>query len=88
MGQLWVIEKNGHPGDHAEERSRNAYCLIDVVGITGTAFTNHTLEHLLEMCHPRALFVLLGDTTPMFPILFDCGIDSVCGVKVVNLELA
>ena len=58
------------------------------MGIIGTAFTNHTLEHLLEICRPKAYVLMLGDTTPMSPVLFNYGIDAVCGVKVVNTELA
>jgi len=88
VGQLWVIEKNVRQGDFAEQESDSILPLADVVGITGTAFTNHTLEHLLEMCRPDAYVLMLGDTTPMSPVLFDYGIDAVCGVKVVNTKLA
>ena len=88
VGQLWVIEKNTRQGDFAEQEADNILPLADVVGITGTAFTNHTLEHLLEICRPKAYVLMLGDTTPMSPVLFNYGIDAVCGVKVVNTELA
>jgi uncharacterized protein (DUF4213/DUF364 family) len=62
--------------------------LADVVAITGTAITNHTLDHLLELCRPDAYVILLGDTAPLFPILFDCGVDALCGTKVVDSDLA
>ena len=88
VGQLWVIEKNARQGDFAEQEADNILPLADVVGITGTAFSNHTLEHLLEICRPKAYVLMLGDTTPMSPVLFNYGIDAVCGVKVVNTELA
>jgi len=88
VGQLWGIEKNARQGDFAEQEADNILPLADVVGITGTAFTNHTLEHLLEICRPKAYVLMLGDTTPMSPVLFNYGIDAVCGVKVVNTELA
>ncbi len=60
----------------------------DVVGITGTALTNHTLEHLLELCSPRAYVVILGDTAPLSPLFFDYGVDAVCGTAVVDTEQA
>jgi len=88
VGHLWVVEKNVRQGDFAEQEADSILPLADVVGITGTAFTNHTLEHLLEMCQPEAYILMLGDTTPMSPVLFDYGIDAVCGVKVINTGLA
>ena len=54
----------------------------DVVGITGTAFTNHTIEHLLGLCDPRAYVVILGGTTPLSPVLFDHGISAISGTQV------
>jgi uncharacterized protein (DUF4213/DUF364 family) len=32
--------------------------------------------------------VILGDSAPLSPILFDYGIDAVSGTKVINTELA
>ena len=60
----------------------------DVVAITGTALTNHTLERLLGLCSPAAFVILLGDTAPLSPILFEHRIDAVCGRKVVDPESA
>ncbi|MBW2610286.1 MAG: DUF364 domain-containing protein [Deltaproteobacteria bacterium] len=86
--ELWVIEKNPREGDLAENEAENLIPKADVLGITGTAFTNHTLERLLELCNPEAYVVVLGDTTPLLPILFDYGVDAVSGTKVVDPELA
>ena len=85
---LWVIEKNPHEGDFTEDQAENLIPQADVVGITGTSFTNHTLEELLELCNPHAYVVILGDTAPLSPVLFDYGIDAVSGTKVVDPELA
>ena len=85
---LWVIEKNPRTGDFSEHEAEDLIPKANVVGITGTAFTNHTLEHLLELCHPGAYVVVLGDTAPLSPILFRYGIDAVSGTTVVNPELA
>jgi hypothetical protein len=85
---LWVIEKNPQEGDFTETDAETLIPRADVVGITGTAFTNHTLEHLLALCQPEAYVVLLGDTAPLSPILFEYGIDAVCGTHVVNAQTA
>jgi len=85
--ELWVIEKNPQEGDFTEAEVENLIPQADVVGITGTAFTNHTIEYLLKLCHPRAYVVILGDTAPLSPILFDYDIDAISGTKVTNPEL-
>lgn len=86
--ELWVIEKNPREGDFTETEAENLVPQAEVVGITGTAFTNHTIEYLLNMCNPEAYVVVLGDTAPLSPILFDYGVDAVSGTRVTNPELA
>ena len=86
--ELWVIEKNPQEGDFTEAEGENIVPQADVVGITGSAFTNHTIEHLLELCDPQAYVVILGDTTPLSPVFFDYGVDAISGTKVINPELA
>jgi uncharacterized protein len=86
--ELWVIEKNPREGDRTEDESVDLVPRADVIGITGTAFTNHTMESLLELCQADAFVVVLGDTTPLLPVLFDYGIDAVCGTRVIDPEPA
>jgi len=86
--ELWVTEKNPQEGDLPEAEAETFIPQADVVGITGTAFTNHTIEHLLELCDSRAYVVVLGDTAPLSPILFDYGINAVSGTKVIDPGLA
>jgi len=62
--------------------------MVEVVAITGSALTNHTIERLLACCRPGAYVVVLGDTTPLSPVLFDYGVDAVCGTQVVDADLA
>lgn len=85
--ELWVIEKNPREDDFPEEEADNLIPLADVVAITGTALTNHTLEHLLSLCDKKAYVLMLGDTTPLSPVLFDYGLDAVSGTRVDNPEL-
>ena len=79
---LWVIEKNPQEGDYPESEAKNLISQADVVGITGTTFTNHTIEKLLLFCKPLAYIVLLGGTAPLTPILFDYGICAISGTVV------
>jgi len=86
--ELWVIEKNRREGDFTEIEAENLIPLANVVGITGTAFTNHSIEKLLKLCRPEAYVVILGDTAPLSPVLFDYGIDAISGTKVIDPDLA
>ncbi|MBL7178574.1 MAG: hypothetical protein ISS66_22360, partial [Desulfobacteraceae bacterium] len=82
--EVWVIEKNPKEGDFGEAEADNLIPQADVVAITGTTLTNHTLDHLLELCNSRAYVIVLGDSAPLSPILFDYGVDAVSGTKVVD----
>ena len=86
--ELWVIEKKPQKSDFPEAEADRLLPQADVVGITGTAFTNHTLECLLGLCNPKAYVVILGDTTPFSPILFDYGISALSGTRVVDPKTA
>ena len=84
--ELWVIERNPQEGDSTEAESEKIIPQADVIGITGTAFTNHTLERLLSLCGSKAYVMILGGTTPLSTILFDYGINAVSGARVIDPE--
>lgn len=86
--QLWVLEKHPRQGDYAEADADRLIPQADVVGITGTSLTNHTLDHLLALCARDAYVLMLGDTVPMCPLLFDHGVDALSGTRVQDAELA
>ena len=86
--ELWVIEKNPQEGDSPEGESEALVPLADVVAITGTAFTNHTIDGLLALCSPGAFVVVLGDTSPLSPVLFEHGVDAISGTVVVDPDPA
>jgi len=56
------------------------------VGVTGSALTNHTMDHLLSICNPNAYVAVLGDRTPLSPVLFDYGVDAISGTMAVDSE--
>ena len=86
-GELWVIERNPQGGDFAEAEAEKLLPQAEVVGITGTAFTNHTIEHLLGLCNPKAYIVVLGGTAPLSPVLFDYGVSAISGTLVTDPEM-
>lgn len=86
--ELWVLEKNPRAGDFTDAEAEDLIPKAHVVAITGTSLTNHTFEHLLEFCDSKAFVIVLGDTSPLSPVLFDYGVDAISGTKVINSELA
>jgi uncharacterized protein len=88
VGALWVIEKNPKEGDFHEAEADRLIPQAHVVALTGTSLTNHTLGHLLKLCDRRAYIIMLGDTVPLSPILFDHGVDALSGTRVIDSDLA
>jgi uncharacterized protein (DUF4213/DUF364 family) len=82
---LWVIERRPWPGDLPEAQAADVLPRCDVVCITGTTLANRTLQGLLQMC-PKAFVVLAGPTAPLTPVLFEFGIQAICGARVVDAQ--
>jgi uncharacterized protein (DUF4213/DUF364 family) len=57
-----------------------------VVAITGMTLLNHTFEELLSLCDPDAYVILLGPSVPLSPVLFDWGVDILCGSVVTAFD--
>ena len=85
--KLWVIEQRPREDDLPAEAADEILPQADVVGITGTAFINHTAEKLLGLSQ-TSFVVMIGPTSPLSPILFDYGVDVIAGAKVVDTEKA
>ncbi len=85
--KLWVVEQRPREGDLPAEAAEDILPQADVVGLTGTSFTNHTIEKLLNLSK-NSFVVMIGPTCPLSPVLFDYGVDIIGGVKVVEPEKA
>jgi uncharacterized protein (DUF4213/DUF364 family) len=82
---FWVLEQRLREGDLSAEEADRILPECDVVGITGTSFINHTIEGLLNLCK-KAYVVLVGPTSPLSSVLFDYGIEAICGTEVIDAE--
>jgi hypothetical protein len=80
---LWVLEQRQKEGDLPAEKAEEILRQADLIGITGTAFINHTLEDLLRWAKGKCI-MLIGPTTPLTPILFEHGIEVLSGTEVVD----
>ncbi len=43
----------------------------DVGAIIGASLTDHSVEHLLELCNTETCIIMPGDTVPLSSVLFD-----------------
>jgi uncharacterized protein len=86
VGELVVLEQNPGAGDLPASAASEVIPQADVVAITGMALTNHTLDALLAYCRPDAFTMLLGPSTPLHPILFECGFDWLSGTEVTQID--
>jgi len=85
--KLWVIEQRPREGDLPAEAAEEILPQADVVGLTGTSFTNHTVEKLLNLSQ-HSFVVMIGPTSPLSPVLFDYGVDIIAGTRVIDAEKA
>ncbi len=83
--KLWVIEQRPREEDLPAESAEDILPQADVVGLTGTSFINHTVEKLLKLSQ-HSFVVMIGPTSPLSPVLFDYGVDTIAGVRVIDAE--
>ena len=86
VGDLFVLENNPRPGDLPASTAQEVVPSADVVAITGMTLLNHTLDKLLHLCDPSATVILLGPSTPLGPVLFEYGVDWLCGAYVEDID--
>ncbi|MGD8857809.1 MAG: DUF364 domain-containing protein [Chloroflexota bacterium] len=86
VGELSVLEQRPQPGDLPASAAAEILPQAEVVAISGTTVINHTLEGLLALCSEEAMIILLGPSTPLSPVLFDHGVDLLCGSVVTDIE--
>jgi uncharacterized protein (DUF4213/DUF364 family) len=81
---LWVMELHPRPEDRVARDAERFLPQSDIVAISGTTLTNHTLLGLLQLCSGTSMKMLLGPTTPMTEVLFDYGLDVISGSRVTD----
>ena len=83
-----VFELNPQPGDLSAVEIPERLAEADIVAVTATTLINHTFERVMAAVNPDAYVVMLGPSTPLNPVLFDFGIDALCGSLVTDRDRA
>lgn len=85
VGELIVLEQKPQAGDVPASTAAEVLPRADVIAITAMTLVNHTLEGLLALCPSEAFIMLVGPSTPLSPVLFDYGVDLLCGSVVTGI---
>lgn len=80
--QSWVLELTPEDDEVPASAAADILPQADVVGITGSTLVNGTLEGLLALCRRDAFVAVIGPTSPLSPVLFEFGVDVICGAIV------
>ena len=80
---LSILERDPVDDDYPDSACEYILPDQDFVFITGMTFTNKTLPRLLQLC-VNAKVALVGPSVPLAPLLFEYGVDYLCGFCVVD----
>ena len=81
--RLSVLERRPQEGDFLDSACEYLLPEQDVVFMTGMTLTNKTLPRLLTLTQ-NTRTVLVGPSSPITPILFRFGVDSIAGFYVTD----
>lgn len=83
--KIFILEREPRSGDYPDPACDYLLPQCDIVLITGSAITNKTLPHLLNLCR-SAYTILVGPSVPMCPELFEFGIDRLSGLVITDRD--
>lgn len=82
VGSLWVLELNPKEGDYPASAAPELIPQADIVAITGMTLLNRTFEGLIKLCSRQTTRLVVGPSTPLSPLLFQRGVDILCGAVI------
>jgi uncharacterized protein (DUF4213/DUF364 family) len=84
--KLTIIQKQPWETEEALREAEERLPGHDVVAITASSLINHTFDRLLELSR-GAFVIVLGPSAPVSPVMFELGVDVLCGAVVEDREL-
>ncbi len=87
---VWIFERGNRlqTGDLPAEQMAEVLPVADVVAISATTLSNHTLSSIMSLVPKESFILMLGPSTPMVAVLFDHGFDALCGTWLDEGEAA
>lgn len=87
MADVRLIQKEPWEREEALREADEKIPGCDIVAITGSSLINHTFDHILSLSR-GAFVIVLGQSTPMSPKLFQMGVAALCGTLVDDVATA
>ena len=81
---IFELEGRCEPGDLPNTRMPEFLPLADVVVMTSSTIITHATEAILKLARPDAKKLIIGPTVPIHPILWDYGLDVICGSIITD----
>jgi uncharacterized protein (DUF4213/DUF364 family) len=81
-----ILEYDPREGDFPASAAESVIPKADVVAITGAAFSNRTIERLLELSRKKWVMVI-GPTAPVSPVVLAHGVSAIAGADVTDVPL-
>lgn len=78
---LTILERHPSPGDLPDSACEYVLPEQDIVVMTATTLINKTMPRLLQLSR-NAHVIVCGPSTPLFPIMYNYGIDLLGGLVV------
>jgi len=82
---LFVFDLRDTEGCLPPDQQEDIIPTCDLIVISGSAFANGTLEHLLELSQGYTL--VIGPTTPISEVLFEYGVDIIAGIITTREDI-
>jgi uncharacterized protein (DUF4213/DUF364 family) len=86
VGSLVVLELDPDANEFSIDSVQAVLPSADLVALTGMTLINDTFEDLMALRSSGALVMLLGPSTPLSPILYEHGVDLLCGAVVTDID--
>lgn len=83
---VFVFEQTPQHDEYSARDMPHILPQADIIAITGTTITNHTIDDILQYTANTHTVVVLGPSTPLTTHLFDYGVDVLFGVRVADVD--
>jgi len=83
---VFELENRCEPGDIPVTRARQLLCDADILVMTSSTLITHATEELISYARPDTFNMIVGPSVPLSPVLWDFGLDAVCGSVVNDAE--
>lgn len=84
VNHLWVLELNPREGDLPAQAAPDILPQADVVAMTATTLINKTFDDMMALCRPDVTIIMIGASTPLSPVLYEFGVQILCGAIVTD----